>query len=61
MTDITFDVVDLGSDPTASGEPTEVTVVVGALGGAKCVLVDHGVTTPPAGTPVGSLIFQKAT
>jgi hypothetical protein len=46
--------------PSSSTAVVPVAGPKGDTGPSGIVLLDHGVTTPPSGTPVGSVIFQKS-
>jgi hypothetical protein len=59
MSDVRHTFTDLDDGVDAETVGVQVTLVEGGPGGAPIILLAHGVSTPPAGTPIGTVIFQK--
>lgn len=59
MSDVTITTVEGTVTSPTQSVGTAVTVYDGGEFAPRFILLAHGVSTPPAGTPVGSLIFQK--
>lgn len=59
MPDVRHTFTDLEDGTTAETVGVRYALTEGAPAGARVVLLEHGVSTPPIGTPIGALIFQK--
>ena len=58
MSDVRHTITDLDNGTDAETVGVRVTLAEGAIV-VPLILLEHGVTTPPAGTPAGTILFQK--